>query len=131
MRRIDAIIVHCSATPPEMDIGVNEIRKWHIDRGWSDIGYHWVIRRSGGVERGRPEKYAGAHVKGHNKNTLGICLVGGRDRFNFTKAQMDSLVSLLKSLRVTYPDAAIRGHNDYTNKKLCPQFDVEEFFRGF
>ena len=83
MRQIDHIIVHCSYTPPSMDIGAETIREWHTlpkpkGRGWSDIGYHWVIRRNGTVEAGRSEERAGAHAKGYNQDSIGICLIGGK-----------------------------------------------------
>ena len=72
------IVVHCSATPPKMDIGVREIRTWHIKRGFVDVGYHYVIRRDGSVETGRPHDTQGAHVRSFNKFSVGICLVGDR-----------------------------------------------------
>ena len=129
MRRIDQIIVHCSATPPSMDIGVEEIRQWHVrDNKWQDIGYHWVIRRGGVIEKGRDESRIGAHVAGHNSHSIGVCLVGGRDRFDFTLPQIHSLHYLADQLRQRYPNATFHGHNEFSNKR-CPQFDVQEFFR--
>ena len=92
MREIDAIVIHCSYTPPSMDIGVREIYDWHVnDNGWKDIGYHYVIRRNGNIEIGRPEHTPGAHVAGHNHNTIGLCLVGAKAR------QGATLQTLLKS----------------------------------
>lgn len=130
MRKIDLIVVHCAYTTPGMDIGANEIRRWHIDdRGWSDIGYHYVIRRDGRVEEGRPIRRQGAHARGHNKNSLGICLVGGKDDngspdCNYTAAQWKSLHTLVSQLEAEYPGADVVGHRDLTNRKACPVFDV-------
>ena len=119
-----------------MDIGVEEIRKWHTDpeedggRGWSDIGYLYVIRRSGGVETGRGVLEAGAHVRGYNNKSVGICLVGGVDadgnaEDNYTPGQMESLVKLLLGLEVTFPMAFVQGHRDFPDvDKECPCFDV-------
>lgn len=130
MRKINKIIIHCSATPPSMDIGVIEIDRWHRDRGWSEIGYHYVITRSGVIEDGRPVDKIGAHVSGHNKDSIGICLVGGVEegnvshaQDNFTDKQWDSLRRLLMMLTVDYKRATIHGHNEYA-AKACPSFDV-------
>ncbi len=131
LRRLtDHIVLHCSATPPDVDVGVTEIRQWHVSKGWSDIGYHYVIRRNGSRERGRPENQAGSHVKGFNANTLGICLVGGTDarqrpQNNFTPAQWESLKRLLTELQARYPQATILGHRDFPGvAKACPCFDA-------
>ena len=140
MRRINEIFIHCSATKPNWMVGstadqkVAEIRRWHVEeRGWSDIGYHYIIDTDGDVAKGRPVERAGAHVKGHNSNSIGICLVGGyggtaTDKFeeHYTEAQRKSLLSLLKSLTANYPDAKIRGHNEVA-AKACPSFNVKEF----
>ncbi|MCH2199765.1 MAG: N-acetylmuramoyl-L-alanine amidase [Flavobacteriales bacterium] len=127
MRQIDKIIIHCSATPTDMDITASDIRDWHIDRGWSDIGYHYVIRRDGTLEDGRPIEQAGAHTKGRNTNSIGICLIGGADSFDYTLDQMDVLVDLVETLEETYPNATVHGHNEFSGK-ACPQFDVQAFF---
>jgi N-acetyl-anhydromuramyl-L-alanine amidase AmpD len=116
-----------------MDIGVKEIRDWHVNgNGWSDIGYHYVIRRNGEVEVGRPESVAGAHTRGSNSNSIGICLVGGEHRdggdqkadANFTLHQWAALAILLKELRVKYPAASVSGHRTYDSHKTCPTFDA-------
>jgi len=133
MREINQIIIHCSATRPNQDIGVDTIRKWHVEgNGWSDIGYHEVIRRNGLIEAGRPHSKAGAHAKGHNKNSIGICLVGGVDKnnnaqFNFTRAQLMSLLGLVDGLKQKYPKAKVIGHNSVSSKE-CPSFDVAALF---
>lgn len=130
---IKLIVVHCAATPPDMDIGANEIRKWHTDKGWSDIGYHYVIRRNGDVETGRPESVKGAHVYGYNTNSLGVCMVGGVDAknkpdANFTANQYAALERTLHSLTAKYPDAEVAGHRDFDSGKACPSFDVNAFW---
>lgn len=126
------IVLHCAATRPEQDIGAKEIRAWHKAKGWQDIGYHYVIRRDGTVEKGRSETAIGAHVGGHNSNSLGICLVGGvssKDfrvaENNFTPAQWQSLESLVAVLCRKYPGAVIIGHRDFPKvAKACPSFDA-------
>lgn len=133
MREINKIIIHCSATKANQDIGAFQIDEWHKKQGWSGIGYHYVIRRNGQVENGRPLEVTGAHCKGQNKNSIGICLVGGIDakgepENNFTEAQFLALRKLVKNLKQDYPGATIHGHYEFANK-ACPCFDVKEFFR--
>ncbi|HBO3276633.1 TPA: N-acetylmuramoyl-L-alanine amidase [Pseudomonas aeruginosa] len=123
------LVVHCAATKPSMDIGLREIRQWHRQRGWLDIGYHFVIRRDGTVELGRPVNTIGAHVADHNYESVGVCLVGGIDATgapenNFTDAQFKSLRELLDKLKVDYPSAKIVGHRNLDRNKACPSFDV-------
>jgi N-acetyl-anhydromuramyl-L-alanine amidase AmpD len=134
-RKIKGIIIHCSATKPSMDIGVEEITDWHvIGNKWSDIGYHYVIKRDGTLEHGRDVNKDGAHCKGHNKNTVGICLVGGVNdkgtpQDNFTPPQYDTLESLVENLvwqDWVNVDAYIKGHNEFSSK-ACPSFDVQEW----
>lgn len=134
MRKINKLVIHCAATPPDMDIGVAEIRRWHVGGNkWQDIGYHFVVRRDGTVENGRPVAVAGAHAKGHNANSIGICLVGGidakkRPENNFTPAQWASLEGLVRDLKAKYniQAANIIGHNQVA-KKACPCFDVPQW----
>ena len=124
------LVVHCSATPPDMDIGATEIRRWHIeDNCWSDIGYHFVIRRSGALELGREIDAVGAHVRGVNSVSIGCCLIGGVDddgnpADNFTAAQRVTLDALLRVLAKAYPGAVVRGHRDFA-EKACPSFDAK------
>ena len=131
MRQIDTIIVHCSATRPSLHIGVEEIRKWHVkDNGWSDIGYHFVIPRSGALENGRPIEKAGAHARGHNATSIGICLVGGVDAngapdANFTAEQYITLRSLIEKLRREHFIEVIIGHRDVEPLKACPCFSIQ------
>lgn len=139
MRDIKQLIIHCSYTKPGMDIGAKEIRQWHTDpkprgNGWSDIGYHYVIRRNGKLEYGRAEETVGAHVAGHNAHSIGICLVGGMSEkgiadCNFTYRQYQQLRRLVTNLGKRYPDAELLGHRDIPGvSKSCPVFDVRAFF---
>ena len=130
--RTDAIFVHCSATKPEMDIGVETIRMWHKQQGWLDVGYHFIIKRDGTVEEGRPVNVVGSHVKDWNSRSVGVCLVGGinaKGQFeaNFTPAQMNSLRNKLEELMRQYPDAALMAHHSVA-AKACPSFDVKRWW---
>lgn len=127
MRPIDTIIVHCSASPDNLDVGVKEIREWHIKRGWSDIGYHYVIRRSGKIETGRDEKRVGAHCEGANKTSIGICVVGLN---KFEPAQFDALRTKINELLKKYPGCVVHEHRWYPSAKrqgkTCPNFDLNQ-----
>lgn len=130
----DHIVVHCAATKATMDIGVREIRQWHVQQGWLDVGYHFVIRRNGDVENGRPHDVIGSHVKGYNSRSLGICLVGGINakgapENNFTAEQFNSLKLLLLAQKRTYPNAKIVGHRDLDAGKACPSFLVADWLK--
>lgn len=136
-----AIFIHCSATGPDSDIGADVIRGWHKGQGWSDIGYHYVIRRDGTLEKGRDldgdgdvEDEQGAHAYGHNRDTLGICMVGGVDSngkpdSNFTRHQWATLDKLVNELKGRYPEADIRGHREVA-AKACPSFDAHAWWYG-
>ena len=130
------IAIHCSATPAAMDIGVAEIRRWHREKGWRDIGYQAVIRRDGTIEMGRGMDSIGAHVRGYNHASVGICLVGGlsvtgEPENNFTPAQMQSLRILVDGLRQRYPGVVVQGHRDFPNvSKACPCFDVPGWYQN-
>lgn len=135
-----AFYIHSSATPPDMDIGFKEINDWHSDKGWGvkthrgfiSCGYHYIIRRDGTIEKGRPDSVQGAHVKGHNSKTLGICLVGGinnnfESEDNYTVAQYNSLKTLLVILKLQYPEVEdISGHRD-KDATSCPNFDYDKW----
>lgn len=129
MRAINKIIIHCSYTKPDMDIGVAEIRDWHVnDNGWSDIGYHHVIRRDGTIEPGRDEARSGAHCKGHNHDSIGVCLVGGmsedgKPECNYTLRQWRALDELIYDIQTRYPSATVHGHNEFSEKP-CPVFNA-------
>lgn len=133
-KRTKYIIIHCSATPASMDIGVKEIRVWHLQRGFKDVGYHKVLRRDGTVEQGRNDDAIGAHVQGFNSASVGICMIGGltsggKPENNFTEAQRESLLSVVAKYLKKYPDAEVKGHRDFPNvSKACPCFDVGEWW---
>ncbi len=133
MREINKIIIHCTATSPKMDIGVKEVRQWHLAQGWRDIGYHFLIRRNGVIEEGRPLEQVGSHCKGQNKNSIGVCYVGGIDekgkaQDNRTREQQIALRELLYELGKTFPFATIHGHNEFSSK-ACPSFNVQEWLK--
>lgn len=125
------IAIHCSATKPSQDIGADTIRQWHLDKGWSDIGYNIVIRRNGRIEIGRPIDHRGAHVKGYNAVSIGVCMIGGIDKYgksedNFTKDQWEALATTVRFLKGMYPYAIVQGHRDFPGvKKDCPCFDAK------
>ncbi len=164
---IEYIVVHAADTRPSMDLGVKEIREWHVfpktfgdggrrylgqmyksvndlpvevknnrGRGWSDIGYHFVIRRDGTIETGRPLDVPGAHVRGFNGVSWGICMAGGMaedgsNDCNFTKRQYFSLDILITELLDKAPQAIAQGHRDFNGvTKTCPNFNVKEFYYG-
>ena len=119
---IKLLVVHCSDTKNSMNLSAIDIHKMHIGFGWDGIGYHKIIKRSGEIENGRPEYWIGAHVKGKNNISLGVCLIG---RDSFTKKQFKSLEKVLKNWKLLYPKAKIVGHKDTGNTlKTCPNFDV-------
>ena len=123
------VILHCSATPPSMDIGVDWIRNLHLDRGWRDVGYHYFITREGEVQIGRSLNEYGAHCKGHN-DSIGICYAGGIDEDgapedNMTELQEIAFLDLYRSLRMVFGELSLHGHNEYS-AKACPSFIVKE-----
>jgi len=130
MRDIDKIIIHCSATKPDMDIGVVEIDQWHRLRGFDGVGYHTIIRRNGYKEQGRPLIRVGAHARGFNAHSIGICMVGGVDENNkpennFAMEQFRTLIDELIVLKEQFPDAEILGHRDLPGvNKDCPCINV-------
>ena len=134
-KKTTMIVVHCAATKASMDIGATEIRKWHVDdNGWSDIGYHYIIKRGGLVQIGRPEAFQGAHAPAANSKSIGVCLVGGMaedggPENNFTLEQFLSLKDLIKRLKMTNPNIVeIVGHSDIQeNKPNCPGFNLKEW----
>ena len=133
MRKIDKIIIHCSATREGEDISPSTITQWHLARGFKTIGYHFVITLDGKIHVGREIRDVGAHCKGQNKNSIGICYVGGLDKNGKPKdtrtdAQKSTLRRLVRFLLVSYPKATIHGHNEFANKD-CPCFDVSELVR--
>ena len=122
---IKFLVVHCSDTNDEEDLKALDIHNMHLKFGWNGIGYHKIICRSGIVENGRPEYWVGAHVKGKNHISLGVCLIG---RENFTNRQFIALEKILRSWKDLYPKAEILGHSDTGNtEKTCPNFNVKDW----
>ena len=127
MREINEIIVHCSATREGQDIDASTIDEWHKARGWSGIGYHFIVKLNGSIEYGRMVDKVGAHCKGHNTNSIGVCYIGGVEndgktpKDTRTSEQIASLLTLLRFLKLLHPDASIYGHRDFANK-ACPSF---------
>lgn len=131
MRDIHYIVVHCSATKEGKDFGVDDFRKWHKRKGWSDVGYHFCIRLDGTIEDGRPIEKIGAGVRGYNSNSIHVCYTGGVDenikpKDTRTKEQKESLFYLLTDLKRRFPKAEILGHRDFPDvRKACPSFDAK------
>jgi len=115
------IIIHCSATPNGRHTTAEDIHRWHKGQGWDGIGYHYVIRTDNKLDVGRPEYWTGAHAKGHNKDSIGICMIG-TDVYN--SDQWKILTNLILELLFKYPDVKVIGHNEVSNK-TCPGFDVQ------
>jgi len=133
MRTIDKIIIHCSATPEGRDVKMETIKSWHVKgNGWSDIGYHFVIELDGTLKEGRPLHRSGAHTRGENATSIGICYVGGIDKNKNAKdtrtaEQKDTLNKIVEGLLEDYPEASVHGHNEFA-AKACPSFDVQKEF---
>lgn len=143
-RKITEIIIHCSATPEGKDYTVDDIRRWHKQRGYADVGYHYIVYRNGILAQGRDVNIIGAHASGHNAHSIGICYIGGMNAENTqpedtrTLRQKARLLSLLVDLRKLYPNARIIGHRDLSEDKngdgiidssewmkACPSFDAK------
>ena len=142
MRNINEIVVHCTATRPDWwsdrstEEKTREVRQWHLDRGWKDIGYHWLIDRDGTVVKGRDESVVGAHVKDHNANSIGVSLFGGHggsndDKFqdNFTPEQDASLRQLIRDIKDRHNITKTSPQNEYGNK-ACPCFPVTNWLNN-
>lgn len=127
MRNIKKIIIHVSDSEDSLDIGVREIRNWHVNgNGWSDIGYHAVIRRDGTLEQGRKDHIQGAHVAGHNRDSLGICWVG---RKNMDPRQYETLKAWVRGKMHQYSVDVLDvvGHYELDSNKTCPNIDMDWF----
>ena len=134
MRSITLIVIHCSAVGPEQESSAADIDSWHRANGWKGIGYHFVVRRDGSVELGRPIEVVGAHVVHHNRYSIGICYEGGLDAAGEaadtrTPEQVLALRQLVEKLHVQFPKALIVGHHDLNPRKPCPCFDVVKEYR--
>lgn len=129
-RHITKIIVHCSATPEGRDVQPEEIRRWHLARGFADIGYHFVVTLDGTVHTGRPIGMTGAHCLGQNTVSVGVCYVGGcdsrmRPKDTRTPAQRKALRQLVAQLKEMFPEATVHGHREFA-AKACPSFDIRD-----
>ncbi len=133
MRKIKEIIIHCSATPEDKDFTVQDIERWHRQRGFNGIGYHYVIYRDGSTHRGRDLERVGAHCLGHNAHSIGICYIGGlakdgkTPKDTRTEEQKLTLRLLVKQILAKYPKASIHGHCEFA-AKACPCFNVKKEF---
>jgi N-acetylmuramoyl-L-alanine amidase len=123
MRKITQHIIHCSASTHG---DVQEIRRWHQARGWADVGYHFIVLQNGEIEVGRMLSEIGAHCEGHNRESIGTCLIGNTE---FTPAQFASLRRLHNSLRVLFPGLTAHGHREFNPHKTCPNFEVDQVLR--
>lgn len=119
--KIDRIVIHCSDSPHGRGDDAETIHRWHLERGWDGVGYHYVIVESGKIQAGRPEYWTGAHVRGFNKNSIGICLIGIDD---FTDAQIITLVDLKQDLTIRHPEAVWYNHYELDSAKSCPNVDL-------
>ena len=148
-RKITEIIVHCSDTPEGRHHTVDDIRLWHKQKGWSDVGYHYVIYLDGSIHNGRDVDIVGAHCANHNSHSIGVCYIGGcagevkngkivpmMSKYGYhvvkdtrTPEQKESLIYLLKELRKLYPSAKIYGHRDLSTK-LCPSFNAKDEYKN-
>ena len=127
MRFIDTIVIHCADTPNGKDFHASDIDQWHKERGWSGIGYHYVITVAGDIEKGRSDERIGAHVKGHNTTSVGICMIGC-DKFN--TVQWTALGLLVAELNTKYDIVKVCGHRDFDSHKTCPNFDVADWLEN-
>ena len=142
MRKVNKIIIHCTATVEGNNVSAGTIRQWHLRRGWSDVGYHYIIGIDGEIQSGRSVQMQGAHTRSFNEDSIGIAYVGGLDanrkpKDTRTEQQKESLIEIIKILKNIYPKASIHGHRDMSKDndgdgverhewmKACPCFDAE------
>lgn len=134
MRKINKGIIHCSATVEGKDFDIDDIDRWHKKRGFTMVGYHFVILLDGTIQHGREINKIGAHAKGHNRTSIGICYIGGVDskhkpKDTRTEAQKESLKNMVAWLKITFEDIDIFGHNEISNK-ACPSFDARKEYEN-
>lgn len=130
MRKIDKIILHCTATPEGREVTVADVTAWHKERGFRTIGYHYLVYLDGTVVRGRREEEIGAHCLGQNAGSIGVCYVGGLDsrgkpKDTRTAVQRVALRNLVEGLQRRYPHATLHGHNEFA-AKACPCFKISD-----
>ena len=129
MRDVNKIIIHCSATREGQAFSVDTIKQWHLARGWSDIGYHYIVHLDGSISYGRDVSKIGAHTKGHNTGSIGVCYIGGVEadgktpKDTRTPEQKESLLELIKVLKKLNSNAVVHGHCDFASK-ACPSYDA-------
>lgn len=133
MRKIDEIILHCTATKEGNWVTRDMVDRWHKDRGFKCIGYHYLIYLDGTIVVGRKEEDVGAHTLNHNAHSIGVCYVGGLDKNmkakdTRTDAQKKAMAELLLQLVRKYPDASVHGHYEFA-AKACPCFDVQKEYK--
>lgn len=132
MRKINMVVIHCTATKEGQDFTAKDIDMWHKERGWKGIGYHYVVRLNGGIDIGRDQEEIGAHAKGYNRNSIGIVYVGGigsdgKDKDTRTKEQKESLMGLVEIIKLKHGNVKVLGHRDLPNvTKSCPCFDAKK-----
>ena len=135
-RDVDYIVIHYTATPVESDFSAADIDAMHKRRGWAGIGYHKYIRKNGLIEKGRPLTVRGAHVKGHNHHSIGICYEGGVHAADpntgldtRTEAQKEAMTRVIREMLARYPDAQVIGHRDMPGAATqCPGFDAGKWW---
>ena len=136
MRSIKEVIIHCSATVEGKDFDVEDIDRWHRYRGWNGCGYHYVIKLDGTIQAGRPLDKIGAHTKGRNQGSIGICYIGGVDenidaKDTRTEAQKISMQRLVSAINVLFGgDIKVYGHREFA-RKACPSFEVKDEFSAY
>ena len=135
-RKVTKIVVHCAYTPEGKEFDIYDIERWHKERNFRTVGYHYVILLDGTIQRGRELDETGAHVRGHNEETIGICYIGGyandankTPKDTRTSAQCESITTLLKYLKLVYKDAEIVGHRDLANRD-CPCYDAKNEYKN-
>lgn len=134
--KVKYIIVHCSATAEGKPFCAKDIDRWHHEQGWDGIGYHYVVKLDGTVEKGRDETKVGAHCAGLNSMSLGVCYIGGltvdgrAPKDTRTTQQKAALLSLIRRLKKKYPKARVVGHHDFNKGKACPSFDATKEYEN-
>lgn len=134
-KRTDFIVVHTTATPEGKDLDVKAIDRMHRDRGFTGIGYHFIIKLDGTIQLGRPQEMVGAHVEGHNSNSVALSYIGGvtaegKAKDTRTPAQVVAMTDLIRDLMKEYPNATVLGHRDFPKvRKDCPCFDVRTWWK--
>lgn len=130
MRAIDKIVIHCSASDIKEHDNIKVIKEWHLERGWNDVGYHFFIKKNGDIQMGRPIEKSGAHVKGHNSHSIGICYSG---LVGPTVLQEETLLALTRNLVAIFnlKRNQIYGHHELDKNKTCPNMDMDKFRESF